>query len=133
MLSALVAGRADQPQADAPPELLTRPPGGRNEPDGRRAPGSGSRSGGLWHKTASGLRRAWANGLRRGWANICMNAIVALVLFLAWWLAWPSLQVRPQAGVLSLEVFAVWSRDRIHPANPIHARDAITLRQAVTD
>lgn len=109
VLSALVAGRADQPQADAPPELVTRPPGGRNEPDGRRAPGSGSRSGGLWHKTASGLRRAWANGLRRGWANICMNAIVALVLFLAWWLAWPPLQVRPQAGVLSLEVFAVWS------------------------
>ena len=43
------------------------------------------------------------------WANICMNAIVALVIFLAWWLAWPPLQVRPQAGVLSLEVFAVWS------------------------
>jgi hypothetical protein len=38
-----------------------------------------------------------------------MNAIVALVLFLAWWLAWPPLQVRPQAGVLSLDVFAVWS------------------------
>ena len=38
-----------------------------------------------------------------------MNAIVALVLVLAWWLAWPPLQVRPQAGVLSLEVFAVWS------------------------
>jgi hypothetical protein len=28
---------------------------------------------------------------------------------LAWSLAWPPLQVRPQAGVLSLEVFAVWS------------------------
>ena len=38
-----------------------------------------------------------------------MNAIVALVLILAWWLAWRPLQVRPQAGVLLLEVFAVWS------------------------
>jgi hypothetical protein len=43
------------------------------------------------------------------WANICMNAIVALVIFLAWWLAWPPLRLRPQAGVFSLEVFAVWS------------------------
>ena len=38
-----------------------------------------------------------------------MNAIVALVLVLAWWLAWPPLQVRPPAGALSLEIFAVWS------------------------
>ncbi|HEV2253427.1 MAG TPA: hypothetical protein VGS06_09565 [Streptosporangiaceae bacterium] len=34
---------------------------------------------------------------------------MVLVLLLAWWLAWPPLQVRPQAGVLSLAVFAVWS------------------------
>lgn len=38
-----------------------------------------------------------------------MNAIVAGVLFLAWWWAWPPLRLRPQAGALSLEVFAVWS------------------------
>jgi hypothetical protein len=38
-----------------------------------------------------------------------MNAIVAAVLFLAWWWAWPPLHVRPQAGALSLEVFTVWS------------------------
>ena len=38
-----------------------------------------------------------------------MNAIVALVLLVAWWLAWLPLEVRPQAGVISLEVFAVWS------------------------
>ena len=38
-----------------------------------------------------------------------MNAIVAVVLFLAWLLAWPPLHLRPQGGVLSLEVFAVWS------------------------
>jgi len=38
-----------------------------------------------------------------------MNALVALVLFLAWRLAWPPLRVRPQAGVLALEVFAIWS------------------------
>ena len=50
--------------------------------------------------------RSW---LRRAWAGICMNAIVAAVLSLAWLLAWPPLQLRPQAGVLSLEVFAVWS------------------------
>jgi hypothetical protein len=47
--------------------------------------------------------------LRRGWASICTNAIVGLVILLAWALAWPPLQVRPQAGALSLEVFAVWS------------------------
>src|SRR5262249_16277125 len=67
----------------------------------RRAPRGGSGQSRLPRKTAAGLRRVSA--------NICMNAIVALVLFLAWWLAWPPLQVRPQAGVLSLEVFAVWS------------------------
>ena len=38
-----------------------------------------------------------------------MNAIVAGVLVLAWWWAWPPLRLRPQAGALSLEVFAVWS------------------------
>jgi hypothetical protein len=61
-------------------------------------------------------RRDWrwrqlraAPGLRRAWTGICMNAIVAAVLFLAWLLAWPPLQLRPQGGVLSLEVFAVWS------------------------
>jgi hypothetical protein len=47
--------------------------------------------------------------LRHGWASIWTNAIVVLVVLLAWALAWPPLQVRPQAGVLSLEVFAVWS------------------------
>jgi hypothetical protein len=100
VLSALVAGRGDQPQAGAPQQPSASPPDGRSEPGRRRASGGGSRSW-LPPKAASGLRRAWA--------NICMNAIVALVLFLAWWLAWPPLQVRPQAGVLSLEVFAVWS------------------------
>ena len=95
VIGALLAGRGDQPQADALPQPLASPPGDR------RATGGGSRSGNLSHKTVSGLRRASA--------NICMNAIVALVLVLAWWLAWPPLQVRPQAGVLSLEVFAVWS------------------------
>ena len=100
VLSALVAGSGDQPQAGAPQQASSSPPGGRGEPGGRRASGGGHRAF-LPPKAVSGLRRAWA--------NICMNAIVALVLFLAWWLAWPPLQVRPQAGVLSLEVFAVWS------------------------
>jgi hypothetical protein len=50
-----------------------------------------------------------APGLRRAWTGICMNAIVAVVLFLAWLLAWPPLQLGPRGGVLSLEVFAVWS------------------------
>src|SRR5215467_14738136 len=100
VLSALVAGSGDQQQAGTPQPPSSSPPGGRGEPGGRRAPGGGHRAF-LPPKAVSGLRRAWA--------NICMNAIVALVLFLAWWLAWPPLQVRPQAGVLSLEVFAVWS------------------------
>ena len=94
VLSALVAGRDGQPRADARQQPFTSPPGGR------RVPRGGSRSC-LPPKTVARLRRAWA--------NICMNAIVALVLFLAWSLAWPPLEVRPQAGVLSLEVFAVWS------------------------
>src|SRR5205085_12165015 len=94
VLSALVAGRAGQPHPDAGQKPLASPPGPR------RVPRGGSRSR-VPPKTVTGLRRTWA--------NICMNAIVALVLFLAWWLAWPPLQVRPQAGVLSLEVFAVWS------------------------
>jgi hypothetical protein len=50
-----------------------------------------------------------AAGLRRAWASSWMNAIVAVVLLLAWWLAWPPLRIRSQAGVLALEVFAVWS------------------------
>jgi hypothetical protein len=95
VLWALLAERGDQLQADAPPQPLASPPGGRS------VPGGGGRSIHLPHKTASGLRRVSA--------NMCMNAIVALVLFLAWWLAWRSLQVRPPAGVLALEVFAVWS------------------------
>jgi len=107
VLSALVAGRCDQPQAGVPQQPFASPPGGRNEPGGRRAPGVGRRAprGG----SRSSLPPKAASGLRGAWANICMNAIVALVLLLAWWLAWPPLQVRPQAGVLSLEVFAVWS------------------------
>ena len=48
-------------------------------------------------------------GLQRAWASSWMNAIVAVVLLLAWWLAWPPLRIRSQAGVLALEVFAVWS------------------------
>jgi hypothetical protein len=48
-------------------------------------------------------------GLQRAWASIWMNAIVALVLVLAWWLAWPPLPIRSQAGALGLEIFAVWS------------------------
>lgn len=101
VLWALLAGCDDQPHADALQRAVSSPPGGRSAPGGRTASGGGSRSGGLPHKTASGLRRVWA--------NVCMNAIVTVVLFLAWWLAWRPLQVRPQAGVLLLEVFAVWS------------------------
>ena len=107
VLWALLAGRDNQPRADALPEPLAGSPGGGS------ASGGLSASGG--RKTSKGgnrppvLPRKTASGLRRVWANVCMNAIVALVLVLAWWLAWPPLQVRPQAGVLSLEVFAVWA------------------------
>jgi hypothetical protein len=100
---------------DALQEPPASPPSGGSAPSGRsargnqKASGGGGRSAGSPRKTAPGPRCAWADGLRRTWANVCMNAIVALVLFLAWLLAWPGLQVRPQAGVLSLEVFAVWS------------------------
>jgi hypothetical protein len=107
VLWALLAGRGDQPRADALPESIAGSPEGGSTPGnvsaagGRKRSEGGSRPSGLPGKTADGLRRAWV--------NLCMNAIVGLVLFLAWWLAWPPLQVRPQAGALSLEVFAVWS------------------------
>jgi hypothetical protein len=82
VLSALVGEHGDQP-----PDPASQPASGT----GRRFP------------------RRPASSLRRAWASICMNTIVGLVLFLAWWLAWRPLHTRPQAGVLSLEVFAVWS------------------------
>jgi hypothetical protein len=96
------AGRGSKPGAGAPPEPPASSNGdgsghGRAAAPGRKAPDKDS------------LPRKTADGLQRVWANLWMNAIVALVLVLAWWLAWPPLQVRPQAGVLSLEVFAVWS------------------------
>jgi hypothetical protein len=100
VLWALLAGRGNQLRADALPEALAGPPSDGKAPR-RKASKGGSRQPCLHRKPASGLRRVWA--------NLCMNAIVVLVLVLAWWLAWPPLQVRPQAGVLSLEVFAVWS------------------------
>jgi hypothetical protein len=79
---------AQAPRTSAPHSPSAGPPG-RSRPDG-------------WPpKKVPSLRRAWV--------SICMNAIVVLVLGLAWWLAWPPLQVRPQAGPLSLEVFAVWA------------------------
>jgi hypothetical protein len=107
VLWALLAGPGDRPRADALPESLACPPGGGSTPgntaapSGRKAPQGGSGPSGWPHKLGPGLRRVGV--------NLCMNAIVGLVLFLAWWLAWPPLQVRPQAGALSLEVFAVWS------------------------
>lgn len=93
---------ASQPGSGSPLSARTAP-GRQRSPDGR---GRSARSP---RKSSSELRRAWADGLRRAWANICMNAIVALVLFFAWWRAWPPLHGRPQAGVLSLDVFVVWS------------------------
>ena len=107
VLWALLAGGGDRPSGDSLHQALASSPnggsapGGRNAPDGGSAPGGGKRPGGLSHKTRASLRR--------GWANICMNAIVALALLLAWGLAWRPLQVRPPAGVLALEIFTVWS------------------------
>jgi hypothetical protein len=100
VLSALVAGRHDQTPADAPHQPFAAPPGDQSTPGSRPPSGDGRRSF-VARKTAAGLRHAWA--------NICMNAIVVLVLAVAGWLAWRPAQVRPQAGVLWLEIFAVWS------------------------
>jgi hypothetical protein len=58
---------------------------------------------------AGGKRLQLASALRRLWASLSVNAIVAGVLLLAWWWAWPPLRLRTQAGVLSLDVFVVWS------------------------
>ena len=121
VLWALLAGHGDQPRADTLPESLAAPLGGGSTPGDPGAPGNREASdpgGGPYgwpHKLGPGLRRVWGSlyrmawRLRRVWVSLCMNAIVGLVLFLAWWLAWPPLQIRPQAGALSLEVFAVWS------------------------
>ena len=100
MLAALVAGHDDQLHAGALRQPSASAAGGQSEPGNQRATNGGSRSS-LPHTVASGLRRAWA--------NICMNAIVAVVLVAAWWLAWRPLEVRPPAGVRLLEIFAVWS------------------------
>lgn len=123
VLWALLAGRGDQPSADALPELLAGTHGNGSAPGGRTASGNGSGPSGSPSRTAarrtaarrtaprrtsSRLRRFRVH-LRRFGVNLCMNAIVALVLVLAWWLAWRPLQVRPQPGVLCLEIFAVWS------------------------
>lgn len=108
VLWALLAGHGDQPHADALPDSPAGPPGG-----GRGAPGNPGAPSGRKASQGGGGPYGWPHklgfGLRRVWVNLCMNAIVGIVLFLAWWLAWPPLQVRPQAGALSLEVFAVWS------------------------
>ena len=103
VLWALLAGRHDQLRPDALPESLAGPPGNGGPPGDPSAPSGRKESekGGLHRKTAIRLRRVMV--------TLFMNAIVGLVLLLAWWLAWPPLQLRPQAGVLSLEVFAVWS------------------------
>ena len=107
VLWALLAGRGDQLRADALPESLAGPPGGGGTRGSVSA--AGGRKGSEGSSRPSGVPGKTADGLRRAWVNLCMNAIVGLVLVLAWWLAWPPLQVRPQAGALSLEVFAVWS------------------------
>jgi hypothetical protein len=106
VLWALLAGHSDQPRADALPGSLAGPsggsaPGNPGAPSARKASQGGGGPYGWPHKLGFGLRRVGV--------NLCMNAIVGLVLVLAWWLAWRPLQVRPQGGAVALEVFAVWS------------------------
>jgi hypothetical protein len=93
VLWALLAGGEDQPGPSGP------------HPSGPSPAGNGTRPG----RPEQKQKQKQAPSPRSIWVNVCMNAIVALVLALAGWLAWPPLQLRPQAGVLSLEVFAVWS------------------------
>src|SRR5450432_850853 len=93
VLWALLAGGDDQlgtsaphPPLASPPGAGTAsghgsPPGGRDPARDQRPPGDRGRSGDPPPKKVSTLRRAWV--------SICMNAIVVLVLGLAWWLAWP--------------------------------------------
>jgi hypothetical protein len=107
VLWALLAGNSDQPRADALPGSLAGPsgsgstPGNPGAPSARKASQGGGGPYGFPHKLGYGL---WRVG-----GNLFMNAIVGLVLVLAWWLAWRPLQVRPQGGALALEIFAVWS------------------------
>jgi hypothetical protein len=108
VLWALLAGCDDEPH----PGLLRLAEasraddggGGDGPPGGLRGVVSGGRMllrfGRYFHANA------W---IQRKVAGVWMNALIAAVLFVAWWLAWPPLHVRPLAGVLTLEAFAVWS------------------------
>jgi hypothetical protein len=100
VLWALLAGYDDQLPEAALQLGAAGPSANGSAPRDGKAAGSGKTTP-RWTAARSALSRFWA--------NLCMNAIVAGVLFLAWWWAWPPLQLRPQAGALSLEVFAVWS------------------------
>jgi hypothetical protein len=83
VLMTLLAGR----EAGGPPAEGNRP-GARDDP--RRRP-------------LDLLGKAW---VRRQVAGLWMNALIALVLGLAWWLAWPP--AGGWSGNLALGVFAVW-------------------------
>src|SRR5262245_9945960 len=93
LLWALLAGRDGHPR----PEILRL---AASRPPTRKA-----RRGRLRATLGSLAKAVW---LRRKIAAILMNALVGLVLLIAWLFAWPpSGELQPN-GVLALAVFAVW-------------------------
>lgn len=90
VLWALLAGVDDKPHPDVP-QLIAAP---KNDP--------------WWRKSArrmSSMRKhAW---LQRKVAGLLMNLLIAAVLAIAWWVAWPP-PAKQSLGVVTLAVFSIW-------------------------
>jgi hypothetical protein len=87
---------------DALQEPLASPPSGGSAHSGRNARGNQEASGGGGRSAGSAAQDGSGPLTCLGrWCdvpgNVCMNAVVALVLFLAWWLAFQAV-ARPAAG-----------------------------------
>ena len=93
LLWALLAGRDGHPR----PEILRLA--------ASRPPTKKARKGRIRATLGSLAKAVW---LRRKIAAILMNALVGVVLLIAWLFAWPPSHELKQNGALALAVFAVW-------------------------
>jgi hypothetical protein len=93
LLWALLAGRDGQPHPQVLRLAASRPPAQRAR-KGRIRAAFNAVSTAVW--------------LRRKIAAILMNALIGLVLLIAWLFAWPPSDELEPTGALSIAVFAVW-------------------------